>query len=160
MTVGHPADSLAFVEGYPAVFDNFLAEVDVQTTGHLDERTRHIVRIAAVIACDATTVYPAMLTAALETGQLTASEAGEVVVQSVPYVGMGRVDAFALLTSEVLTARGAQLPPSNIWASTRSPRHHEVDSGSGGFDVRTGRLGSTGPVPTVGRRVSGHAPLH
>jgi hypothetical protein len=44
MTVGHPADSLAFVEGCPAVFDNFLAEVDVQTTGHLDERTRHIVR--------------------------------------------------------------------------------------------------------------------
>ena len=92
------------------MFDNFLAEVDVQTTGHLDERTRHIVRVAAVIACDATTVYPAMLTAALESGQLTATEAGEVVVQAVPYVGMGRVDVFARLTSEVLTARGAQLP--------------------------------------------------
>jgi 4-carboxymuconolactone decarboxylase len=110
MTDGQPGDSFAFVEGYPAVFDNFLAEVDEQTTRHLDERTRHIVRVAAVIASDATTVYPAMLTAALETGQLTASEAGEVVVQAVPYVGMGRADAFARLTSEVLTARGAQLP--------------------------------------------------
>jgi 4-carboxymuconolactone decarboxylase len=110
MTDAQPGDSFAFVEGYPAVFHTFLAEVDEQTTGHLDQRTHHIVRLAAVIACDATTAYRALLTAALDTGLLSASEAGEVVVQAVPYVGMGRADAFARLTSEVLTARGTDLP--------------------------------------------------
>jgi 4-carboxymuconolactone decarboxylase len=110
MTGGQPADPFAFIEGYREVFHTFLAEVDDQTTGHLDERTRHIVRLAAVIACDATTVYPGLLTAALETGALTASEAGEVVVQAVPYVGMGRAWAFARLTAEVLAARGTQPP--------------------------------------------------
>jgi 4-carboxymuconolactone decarboxylase len=110
MTGGQPADSHGFVESYPQVFHTFLAEVDDQTTGHLDERTRHIVRLAAVIACDATTAYPALLTTALGTGLLTATEAGEVVVQAVPYVGMGRADAFARLTAEVLAARGTQLP--------------------------------------------------
>jgi 4-carboxymuconolactone decarboxylase len=68
------------------------------------------VRLAAVIACNATTAYPATVTAALDTGQLTASEAAEVVVQAVPYVGIGRTDAFAKLTADILAERGAQLP--------------------------------------------------
>lgn len=121
MTSEQPADSFAFVDGYPVVFETFLAEVDNQTTGHLDERTRHIVRLAAVIACDATTAYPGLLVSALDTGLLDPVEAGEVVVQAVPYVGMGRADAFARLTSEVLAARGAELPllsQATVTAST------------------------------------------
>jgi len=110
MTGDQPAGALAFVEGYPAVVETFLAEVDNQTTEHLDERTRHIVRLAALIACDATTAYPGMLASALDTGTLSPSDAAEVMVQAVPYVGMGRADAFARLTSEVLTAHGVELP--------------------------------------------------
>jgi 4-carboxymuconolactone decarboxylase len=112
MTGEHPASSTAFrfVDAYPAVFDAFLTEVDGQTTGHLDARTRHIVRLAALIACDATTTYPTLLVAALDSGLLTPAEAGEVVVHAVPYVGMGRADTFARLTTEVLTARGVDLP--------------------------------------------------
>jgi 4-carboxymuconolactone decarboxylase len=101
---------MAFVDAYPAVFDTFLAEVDDQTTGHLDERTRHIVRLAAPIAYDATNAYPSLLASALDTGPLDPADAGEVVVQAVPYVGMGRAATFARLTSDVLAARGAQLP--------------------------------------------------
>jgi 4-carboxymuconolactone decarboxylase len=110
MTGGQPAGSMAFVDGYPGVFDTFLAEVDNQTTGQLDDRTRHVVRLAALIACDATTAYPGVLASSLDTGTLEASAAAEVVVQAVPYVGMGRADAFARLTSEVLAARGVELP--------------------------------------------------
>jgi 4-carboxymuconolactone decarboxylase len=123
MTGAQPASPMAFVEAYPAVFDTFLADVDKQTTGHLDERTRHIVRLAAVIACDATTTYPGLLISALDTGLLDPAEVGEVVVQAVPYVGMGRVDAFARLTAEVLAARGAQLPlgsQATVTAATAS----------------------------------------
>jgi 4-carboxymuconolactone decarboxylase len=110
MTGEQPAQPFAFVDAYPAVFDTFLAEVDDQTTGHLDERTRHIVRLAALIACDATTSYPGLLVTALDTGLLHPAEAAEVVVQAVPYVGMGRAATFARLTSEVLAACDAELP--------------------------------------------------
>jgi hypothetical protein len=40
MTGHQAAGPMAFVDAYPALFDTFLAEVDDQTTGHLDERTR------------------------------------------------------------------------------------------------------------------------
>jgi len=110
MTDAQPAGSMAFVDAYPEVFDTFLADVDDQTTGHLDGRTRHIVRLAAVIACDATTAYAGMLASALDSGALDPSEAAEVLVQAVPYVGMARADAFARLTSEVLAGRGVDLP--------------------------------------------------
>jgi 4-carboxymuconolactone decarboxylase len=105
-----PAIPMTLVEAYPAIFDNFLAEVDDQTAGHLDERTRDIVRLAALIACDATTAYPSLLIAALDTGHVDPVTAGEVLVQAVPYVGMGRADAFVRLTSDVLEARGVELP--------------------------------------------------
>jgi 4-carboxymuconolactone decarboxylase len=110
MSADHPVSSMTFVNGYPEVFAGFVAEVGEQTTGHLDERAHHIVRLAALIACDATAAYPGMLTAALDSGHLSPADAGEVVVQAVPYVGMGRVDAFARLTSTVLDARGYDLP--------------------------------------------------
>lgn len=110
MTSDQPAGSMAFVDAYPEVFDTFLAEVDAQTTRQVDERTRQIVRLAALIASDATTAYPRMLGSALDSGALNPSESAEVVVQAVPYVGMGRADAFARLTSGVLNARGVELP--------------------------------------------------
>lgn len=78
MTGEQPANSSSFVDAYPAVFHTFFAEVDDQTTGHLDERTRHIMRLAAVIACDATTAYPGLLVSALDTCLLDPPEAGEV----------------------------------------------------------------------------------
>ncbi len=120
MTGEQSATPMAFVDGYPAIFDSFLAQVDDQTTSHLDERVRHIVRLAALIACDATTAYPPLLGAALDSGHLSPAEAGEVVVQSVPYVGMGRAESFAQLTTETLAARGVKRPLASQATVTRS----------------------------------------
>ncbi|MET3808823.1 4-carboxymuconolactone decarboxylase [Nakamurella sp. UYEF19] len=67
-------------------------------------------RASGQLACDAATAHPGLLVSALDNGSLDVGGAGEVLVQAVPYVGMGRADAFARLTSEILAARGPQLP--------------------------------------------------
>jgi hypothetical protein len=61
------------------------------------------------------------VTTALDTGQLTASETAEVVVQAVPYVRLGRTDASAQLTADVLAESEARLrlhSPTTVTATT------------------------------------------
>lgn len=99
----------AYPSDYPAVFDAFRAEVEAEVSG-LDVRTRHLVRLAATIAADATTAYAGVLGAALD-DELTPAEASEVLVQAVPYVGKARVDGFAEVLGGVLADHGLDLPP-------------------------------------------------
>src|SRR4051794_3793517 len=66
-------------------FDNFAFD-DVLAYGDLDIRTRLMVQLASIIACNAMTEYRVMLGGALNVG-VTPVEAKEVVYQAVPYVG-------------------------------------------------------------------------
>lgn len=89
-------------------FDNFAFD-EVLRYGTLDTRTRLMVQLAALIACQALSEYRVMLGAALTAG-VTPVEVKEVVYQAVPYVGMGKVFDFLHTTNDVLTERGVALP--------------------------------------------------
>src|SRR4051795_3466252 len=89
-------------------FDNFAFD-DVLRYGTLNTRTRLMVQLAGLIACQAVSQYRVMLGAALTVG-VTPVEAKEIVYQAVPYAGMGKVFDFLHLTNDVLTERGVALP--------------------------------------------------
>src|SRR3954465_15506584 len=89
-------------------FDNFAFD-EVLRHGNLDVRTRLMVQLAAMIACQAVREYRVMVGAALTVG-VSPVEIKEIVYQAVPYVGMARVFDFLHATNEVLTERGVALP--------------------------------------------------
>ena len=83
------------------VFDNFAFD-KVLSHSRLDARTRLMVQLAALIACQALSEYRVMLGAALTVG-VTPVEVKEIVYQAVPYVGMAKVFDFLHATNDVLT---------------------------------------------------------
>ena len=89
-------------------FDNFAFD-EVLSHGNLDARTRLMVQLASMIACQALREYRVMLGAALTVG-VTPVEVKEIVYQAVPYVGMAKVFDFIHATNDVLTERGIELP--------------------------------------------------
>lgn len=101
-------------------FDNFALD-EVLTRGDLDIRTRLMVQLAALIACQAALEYRIMLGAALTNG-VTPVEAKEVVYQAVAYVGMGKVYDFLHITNDVLTERGVALPLPGQSTTTQTTR--------------------------------------
>ena len=90
------------------VFDKFAFD-EVLTYGNLDPRTRLMVQLASMIACQALREYRVMLGAALIVG-VTPAEVKEIVYQAVPYVGMAKVYDFLHATNEVLAERRINLP--------------------------------------------------
>jgi 4-carboxymuconolactone decarboxylase len=90
------------------IFDNFAFD-EVLRHGNLDARTRLMVQLASMIACQALSEYRVMLGAALTVG-VTPIEIKEILYQAVPYVGMSKVFDFIHVTNDVLTERGVQLP--------------------------------------------------
>jgi 4-carboxymuconolactone decarboxylase len=99
------------------IFDNF-AFNEVLRHGVLDIRTRLMVQLASMIACQALREYRVMLGAALCVG-VTAIQIKEIVYQAVPYVGIAKFLDFIHATNEVLQARGVALPLEG--QSTTSP---------------------------------------
>src|SRR5271165_3753940 len=90
------------------MFDNFAFD-EVIRHGKLEMRTRLMVQLAAIIACQAVREYRAMLGAALTVG-VTPVEAKEILYQAVPYLGIARVFDFIRATNEVLSERDIELP--------------------------------------------------
>ena len=90
------------------VFDNFAFD-EVLACGSLDERTRMMAILAALIASQALGEYRAMLQGALNLG-VTPVEVKEIVYQAVPYCGIGIVYDFLYATNEALSSRGVKLP--------------------------------------------------
>ena len=102
------------------VFDNFAFD-EVLQYGELGIRTRLMVQLAAIIACQAVNEYRTMLGAALTVG-VTPVEVKEVVYQAVPYVGLAKVFDFLHATNEVLTSHGVELPLPAQASSTPETR--------------------------------------
>ncbi len=90
------------------IFDNFAFDETLRQS-KLDTRTRFMVQLAALIACQALSEYRVMLGAALTNG-ITPVQAREIVCQAVPYAGMGKVFDFIHATNDVLSERGVRLP--------------------------------------------------
>jgi 4-carboxymuconolactone decarboxylase len=114
-------------------FDNW-AFGEVLNYGVLDTRTRLMVQLAALIACQAANEYRVMLGGTLNVG-VTPVELKEIVYQAAPYVGMAKVFDFLHATNDVLQSRGIPLPlPPQ---STTNPETR-FDKG---FDVQRRILG-------------------
>jgi 4-carboxymuconolactone decarboxylase len=105
---GHVATAAVTDPELIEIFDNFAFD-EVLRHGSLDIRTRLMVQLAAIIACQAVREYRAMLGAALNVG-VTPVKAKEILYQAVPYLGIARVFDFIQATNEVLTERGIKLP--------------------------------------------------
>ena len=90
------------------LFDNFAFD-EVLAHGHLDDRTRLMVILAALIASQTLGEYKVMLRGALNIG-VTPVEAKEILYQTVPYCGLAKVFDFLHATNEVLVERGVKLP--------------------------------------------------
>jgi 4-carboxymuconolactone decarboxylase len=101
------------------IFDNFAFDEILRTT-KIDVRTRLMVHLASMIACQALHEYRATVGAALNVG-VTPVEIKEIVYQAVPYVGMAKVFDFIHAANEVLAERGVGLPlPSQSTTSETS----------------------------------------
>ncbi|MFK4302134.1 4-carboxymuconolactone decarboxylase [Paenibacillus sp. RC254] len=99
------------------LFDNFAFD-EVVNQDDLDDRTRMMAILSVLIGCQGIDEFKAMLPAALNFG-VTPVEAKEIVYQSVPYLGIGRVFPFLHAVNEVLTSRGVELPlPSQATTTT------------------------------------------
>jgi 4-carboxymuconolactone decarboxylase len=90
------------------IFDNFAFD-EVLRDSPLDVRTRLMVQLAAIIACQAVNEYRVMVGGALNAG-VTPVEVKEIIYQAVPYVGMAKAFDFLHATNDVLRSRGVALP--------------------------------------------------
>ena len=93
---------------FAALFANFAFD-EVIKQDDLDDKTRFIAILAALVGCQGVDAFKGMLHAALNFG-VTAEEAREIVYQAVAYLGIGRVLPFLNAANEILRARGVRLP--------------------------------------------------
>ena len=127
-------------------FDNFAFD-EVLAHSNLDARTRLMVQLASMIACQALREYRVMLGAALAVG-VTPIEIKEIVYQAVPYVGMAKVFEFVHATNEVLAERGVAVPlpgQSTTSPETRAEKGLAVQKQIVGGDV-VEKLYATAPA--------------
>jgi 4-carboxymuconolactone decarboxylase len=89
-------------------FDSFAFD-DVLSHADLDDRTRMMTILAALIAAQALSEFRVIAGAALTLG-VTPVEIKEIVYQAVPYCGIGKVFDFLHAANEVLAGRGVRLP--------------------------------------------------
>lgn len=89
-------------------FDNFAFD-EVVNHDDLDDKTRFMAILAALVGCQGTDEFRAMAGAALNFG-VTPVEIKEIVYQSVAYMGIGRAFPFLKITNEVLIEKGIDLP--------------------------------------------------
>jgi 4-carboxymuconolactone decarboxylase len=105
------------------IFDNWAFD-EVHQDAPLEIRTRLMVQLAGIIACQSVNEYRVMLGAALNVG-VTPIEVKEIVYQAVPYLGMARVFDFLHATNEVLHSRGIALPLDGQ-ATTNADNRHDA----------------------------------
>jgi 4-carboxymuconolactone decarboxylase len=103
-----------------AYFDTFAFD-EVLAQGSLDDRTRLMVILAALIASQALGEYKVMLRAAMNVG-VTPVELKEIVYQAVPYCGIAVVFDFLHATNEFLSGAGVPLPLAGQATTTPATR--------------------------------------
>ena len=84
-------------------------EVPNDESARLDEKTRFMAILAALIGCGGTEAYREMLSKALENG-ITPIMAKEIVYQATDYLGYGRMLPFLKCTNEIFKERNISQP--------------------------------------------------
>lgn len=91
------------------IFTNFQNEVKNTETAKLDDRTRYLAILAALLGCQGKDMFKQELFEALEAG-VNPVEIREVVYQSVDYLGMGRVYPFVKTMNKVFMKNDVNVP--------------------------------------------------
>ena len=84
-------------------------EVPSEESQQLDEKTRYMVILAALIGCGGVDAFREMLTKALKNG-ITPVMAKEIVYQATDYLGYGRMLPFLNATNEIFAESSIALP--------------------------------------------------
>ena len=90
------------------LFSNFALD-EVVNQGDLDDTTRMMAILAALLGCQGVEEFRVLLPAALRAG-VTPVQIKEILYQSAAYLGIGRVQPFFSATNQVLTEQGVALP--------------------------------------------------
>lgn len=91
-------------------FSRFAGEEVINEPGKtLDDRTRYMAVLAALLGCQGRELFREVLSQALDAG-VTPVEVKEIVYQATAYLGIGRSYPFLNITNEVLEARSVSLP--------------------------------------------------
>ncbi len=100
-------------------FDNFAFD-EVIHQGDLDDKTRFMAILAALVGCQAKDEFHCMVPAAMNFG-VTPVEIKEIVYQAVAYLGIGRVFPFLKAVNEIFAEHGISLPlPEQAGTTTES----------------------------------------
>lgn len=102
------------------LFANFAFD-EVAGQNDLDDRTRMMAILAALIGCQGVESFQVMVPAALNLG-VTPVEVKEILYQSVAYLGIGRVYPFFQAVNEMLTEGGYSLPLKGQSTTARDTR--------------------------------------
>lgn len=108
---------------------------DARAESGLDEKTRYLVLLSALIACQSVTVYKAMLSDALDAG-MTPDEAKEISYHAIAYVGMAKAHECIVAANDVFAERGIELPLAGQATTDAETRFDE------GLAVQKGIFGS------------------
>ena len=90
-------------------FFNDFSTQEVPSLGKLDNRTRYMSILSALLGCQGVDEFKSVLNVALDDG-LTPVEVKEIVYQATAYLGIGRTKPFLLATNEVMKAKNISLP--------------------------------------------------
>lgn len=118
-----PDGSSVFSETDPEFTERFgnFAFDEAVNQNNLDDKTRFMAILAALLGCQGSDGFRVMLPAALNFG-VTPVEVKEIVYQAVAYLGIGRVFPFLKITNEVLEERKIDLPLTGQATTTMKNR--------------------------------------
>ena len=105
---------------FTEIFYNFAFD-EVVNSDDIDDKTRFTAILATLIGCQGIDAYKLMLPAALNAG-VSPIEAKEIIYQSTPYLGMGRILPFLNATNEILHEQNTDLPLAKQSTTTAKSR--------------------------------------
>ena len=108
---------------FTELFDYFSTK-EVPTLGKLDNRTRYMSILSALLGCQGVDEFKSVLNVALDDG-LSPIEAKEIVYQATAYLGIGRTKPFIAATNEVMKAKKIKLPLAPQSTTTRENRREK-----------------------------------
>ena len=110
MFLGYVSDFLRTDPEFIERFDNFAFDEVVNQEGQgLDDKTRFMAILSALLGCQGIDEFRAMIPAAMNFG-VTPVEIKEITYQAVAYLGIGRVFPFLKAVNAVLEEKGVVLP--------------------------------------------------
>lgn len=120
MFPGHHSKLSETDPDFTELFNNFAFD-EVVSNDNLDDRTRMMAILAALIGSQSIDEYKEMLPAALNLG-VTPVEAKEIIYQAVAYLGIGRVLPFLNAANDILISGGIKLPLESQATTTAADR--------------------------------------